>query len=365
MPSTTHPDFNEQTTGLEVAASFTSRIRGKTVLVTGANPGGIGFSTAEAFASQSPANIILAGRSLPRLQESITALTTSYPSVTYLPLVVDLSSQSSVRAAASTVLSWDNVLAIDITINSAGVMLLPERTLSPDGVEMHFATNHLGHFLLTCLLLPKLIAAAKANPNHPGSVRVVNVASGSPMQTSAIRWSDVNFTKTNKDLPEDKQPNYHVLKAWGVKQPEEKSYTGLEGYNQSKVANVLFSVGLTRRVFNKYGILSLAVHPGVIQTELGRHVDGETRAALDELFKNGVYKMKSLGAGAATSLVAALDPGLAEGEVGREREGRENYGVYLADCQVCDKALPGATSGERAERLWAMSEGLVGKKFEF
>ncbi|KAB5533636.1 putative short-chain dehydrogenase [Coniochaeta sp. 2T2.1] len=364
MPSTTHPDFNDQTTGLEVAASFASRIRGKTVLITGANPGGIGWTTAEAFASQSPANLILAGRSLPRLQESIAALTTSYPSVNYHPLVVDLSSQSSVRAAASTVLSWDNVPHIHYQINSAGVMLLPERTLSRDGLEMHFATNHLGHFLLTCLLLPKLIAAARASPS-PGSVRVVNVTSGSPTQTSAIRCSDVNFNKTNIDLPADEQPNYHVLKAWGVKEPEEKSYAGLEGYNQSKVANVLFSVGLTRSVFARYGILSLAVHPGVIQTELGRNIDGETRAALDELFKDGVYKMKSLGAGAATSLVAALDPGLAEGEVGGEREGKENYGVYLADCQVCDKALPGATSGQRAERLWVMSEGFVGEKFEF
>jgi NAD(P)-dependent dehydrogenase (short-subunit alcohol dehydrogenase family) len=133
-----------------------------------------------------------------------------------------------VRTGAAEVLSWVDVPTVDILVNSAGVMLVPERTLTEDGVEMHFATNHIGHFLFTCLIMPKLIAAAKAGPK--GATRVINVCSLSPT-FATMRWSDVNFDKRNKDLPESEQPSYDVHRQWGAVDPENASYIPLEGYN--------------------------------------------------------------------------------------------------------------------------------------
>lgn len=238
-------------------------------------------------------------------------------------------------------------------------MGLPERTLSEDGIEMHFATNHIGHWLLTCSLMPKLIKAAEKNPK--GATRVINVSSASP-QTSAVRWSDINFDKLNKDLPEAEQPNYEFLENWGYKDTRNKSYFGLEGYNVSKVANVLFGIGANQRLYDKYGILSLAVNPGVIITELGRNFPAENLEAIHEMHDAGVYSFKSLGAGASTSLVAALDPKLGPGG---ESNGKENYGAYLDDCQISDKALPGSVSSAGGERLWKLSEELVKQQFDF
>lgn len=279
----------------------------------------------------------------------------------YRPLKLDLSSQQAVRDAAAEVLSWSDIPTIDIIINSAGVMLNAERALSKDGIEMHFATNHIGHFLFTCLLMPKLIKAAESNPTK-GATRVVNVTSLSPTMAS-MRWSDINFDMKNKDLPEEEQPIYAVHRAWGqTGDLEEKSYLPLEGYNQSKVANVLFGIAANKRLFKKYGILSLAVHPGIIQTELGRYMDVETVAALNTMREAGYYSYKTAGAGAATSIVAALDPKLGAAET---RDGKENYGAYFMDCQISDKAKPRAVSSSEAEKLWKLSEELVKEKFSW
>ena len=254
-------------------------------------------------------------------------------------------------------MSWNDVPAVDIIVNNAGIMLIPERTLSGDGVEIHFATNHLGHFLLTNLIMPKLIKAAKTNPK--GATRIVNVSSGSPSMAT-MRWSDLNFDKINKDLPPNEQPKYHFHRMWGTKDPENKSYIPLEAYNQSKVANVLFGIGASNRLYEKYGILALAVHPGVIKTELARVATPEALEAIKKMANDGVFTYKTLGAGAATSLVAALDPKLGPGET---KNGKENYGAFLGDCQISDMALPGAVSNTEAEKLWVLSEELVKQTF--
>lgn len=199
------------------------------------------------------------------MQTCIDELQKTYPNVTYRALKLDLSSQEAVRAAAAEVLSWDDLPAIHIVVNSAGVMNLPERILSPDGIEMTFATNHVGHFLFTNLIMPKVIAAAKNS--EKGATRIINVTSLSPTR-AGIRWSDLNFEKVNKTLPADEQPDYNMLKFWGAVDSEEKSYVPIEAYNQSKVANVLFSIGLNNRFYESHGILSFAVHPGIIMTEL-------------------------------------------------------------------------------------------------
>ena len=290
------------------------------------------------------------------MQESIDALKAQFPNVDYRPLKLDLSIQQSVRTAAAEVFSWSDLPTVDILVNSAGVMNIPERTLSQEGIEMHFATNHIGHFLFSCLIMPKLLKAADGSPK--GAPRVINVTSASP-QMACMRWSDINFEKRNKDLPEAEQPPYHMHRAWGTADPENKAYLPLEGYNQSKVANVLFSIAANKRL-HKHGILSLAVHPGVIRTELGRHNSPETRKAIQGMLDKGMVSLKTMGAGAATSLVAALDPSLGAPET---KDGKENYGVYLVDCQICDKASSKAVSSDEAERLWKLSEDLVNEKF--
>lgn len=205
--------------------------------------------------------------------------------------------------------------------------------------------------------MPKLIKAAEGSPK--GATRIINVTSLSPT-AAGIRWSDINFEKINKTLPEVEQPPYGMHKQWGAIDPEEKSYLPLEGYNQSKVANVLFSVAANNKLYEKYGILSLAVHPGVIKTELSRYAPPEIIKAIGEMMKSNAFHLKSLGAGAATSLVAAVDPKL--GMPGL-KDGRENFGVYFIDCQISDQAGARAVSSDGAERLWKLSEELVKEEF--
>lgn len=224
---------------------------------------------------------------------------------------------------------------------------------------MHFATNHIGHWLLTNLIMPKLLAAAKDQPR--GTVRIVNVSSASP-QVSSMRWSDMTFERRNKDLPETEQPNYSWFEAWGYRNVQEQEYNPLDGYNRSKVANLLFAVGANDRLFEKHGILSLAVHPGVIMTELGRQFPPDTLEAISKMLKDGMFTLKPFAAGGSTTLVAAVDPKLANG-VGQTKDGSENWGTYLDDCQISGKACPSAISSHEADRLWELSQKLTGEQF--
>jgi NAD(P)-dependent dehydrogenase (short-subunit alcohol dehydrogenase family) len=277
--------------------------------------------------------------------------------VEYRPLNLDLSSQKSVRAAADEIMSWSDVPTIDIIVNSAGIMNIPERTINEDGIEMHFATNHIGHFLFTCLVSPKLLEAAGSGVK--GATRVVNVSSLSHV-TSGMRWSYMSFEKRNKDLPKEEQPSYDTYRGWGLEDVEDKSYIPMEAYNQSKVAGLLFSIAMNKRVYDNHGILSFAVHLGVIATELGRNSPPEVIEGIQGMIKAGMLDVKTLGAGAATSLVAAVDPKL---EVGKTKNGLENYGVYLVDCQISDKACARAESSDEADKLWTLSEEMVKEKF--
>ncbi|KAK6953473.1 hypothetical protein Daesc_005777 [Daldinia eschscholtzii] len=359
MTATTHPEFNERTEALDVAKAFAGEIRGKTILITGVNVAGIGFTTAQAFASQLPAHIILASRTPSKIQESIDKLKAEFPSVDYRALILDLSKQRTVRAAAAELLSWSDVPTIDIIVNSAAISNIPELTINEDGIEIQFATNHIGHFLFTCLIMPKLLKAAEGNPK--GATRIINVSSLSPV-SARMRWSDLNYEKKSKELPEDERPSYEMHRRWGTVDVEEKTYLPLEGYNQGKVANVLFSIALNKRLYEKHGILSISLHPGIINTEISRDARQEVRDLIGSWEKEGQLYFKTLGAGAATSLVAALDPKLGLPET---KGDKENYGVYLADCQISDWVNSYSTSSEGAERLWKLSEDLVKEKFSW
>ena len=359
MTATTHSEFKANTEALDVAKAFPDAIKGKNIIVTGVNKGGIGFTTAQAFASQSPEHLIIAGRNPSKIQECIDALKKQYSDVDYRALELDLSSQKSVREGAKDVMSWEDIPSINILVNSAGIMNIPERTMSEDGIELHLATNHIGHFLFTNLIMPKLLKAAESSPQ--GATRVVNVSSGAT-EAGGIRWSDLDFQKKSKDLPEEERPPYKMLEAWGTFDAGELAYIPLMGYVQSKAANILFGIGLTSRLYEKHGILSTGVHPGVIMTELGRHASPEAMAAIKERMDRGEFTFKTLGAGASTSLVAATDPKLGVSET---KDGKEGYGAYLKDCQISQDAHPRSKSSEEAERLWKLSEELVKEHFSW
>lgn len=290
------------------------------------------------------------------------ALHAEFPDVDVRTVQVDLASQKSVRAAATKVLAWDDVPEIHVVVNNAAVLMLPERTLSQDGLEMHFATNHVSHFLLTTLLLPKLLQAAAHTPQ--GATRVVNIAATMPGNTG-MRWSDRNFDRVSKTLPPAEQPGPEVGVIWGIPDTSNMAYVSPEAYLQSKKANVLFGIGLTDRLFEKHGILGIAVHPGVINTDISRHLTLAAREAFLDLHKKGVLQVKSQGAGAATTLVAALDPRLAEGVGSLEEKAKhsdvENYGAFLADCQISQGINPLVMSSSEAARLWTETEKLVGE----
>jgi NAD(P)-dependent dehydrogenase (short-subunit alcohol dehydrogenase family) len=154
------------------------------VLITGITLGGLGLETARAIALQSPKLIILAGRSLSKVQESQDVLKKAAPQTPTRKLIIDLCSFKDVRRAAGEVNSWEDVLTVDIVINNAGIMARPFE-LTEDGIESQFQANHLGHFLLTQLIMGKILAAGEGS-------RVVNISSNGH-KLGGVRWDDWNF----------------------------------------------------------------------------------------------------------------------------------------------------------------------------
>lgn len=297
----THPEFNRETTSEQVAEVFSSQIQGKTskppksapinltppVLITGVSPNGLGEAMVIALALQAPATLILTARDPGKADAVAQKVQNLNRSVNIRILKLDLSDQRSVRESADELLR--TVEKVDILINNAGVMALPERTLNEDGIEMHFATNFLGHFLFTNLTLQIL------SPNG----RIINITSGGYAVTP-IRFSDINFDGT-KPLSASELPNYELAAKLGLTDLDKtKGYVPFLAYLHSNTANMLFTTSLAETLKMK-GIHSFSAAPGVVATELQRHIGG---------FRNPVMQYKIASQGAATFLVAALDPGL-------------------------------------------------------
>jgi NAD(P)-dependent dehydrogenase (short-subunit alcohol dehydrogenase family) len=314
--------FGADTTTEEVLASID--LTGKQALVTGASSG-LGEETARALASRGAA-VTLAVRNVPKGEEVAARIRQSTGNPNIDVGEVELAVPASVRAFARDWMARHGPL--NLLINNAGVMACPLMRTA-EGWEMQFATNHLGHFLLTNLLAPALKAGA------PG--RIVNLSS------AGHRFSDIDFN----------DPHFN-----------NRAYEKWSSYGQSKTANVLFSVELTRRLA-PFGITANAVHPGGIQTELGRHL---TQTDIEALMSRvttaggGGFKFKTIPAGAATSVWAATSP---------ELEGKG--GLYLEDCHIGElKSDPAASSGyfayatdpDSAARLWALSEETLGQTFD-
>jgi retinol dehydrogenase-12 len=208
-----------------------AKLDGKVVVITGANTG-IGKICAQEL-SKRGAKVIMLCRSTERGEAAAEEIRKATKGEVIVHKM-DLASLKSVRECAEQL---NNSLdKIDILLNNAGVMTCPEMR-TEEGFEMQIGTNHFGHFLLTNLLMPLLKKAA------PGS-RIVNVSSMAH-EMGRIYWDDINFEKT--------------------------PYNSVKAYQQSKLANVLFTKELARRGEGS-GVTAYALHPGVIHTELGRHM---------------------------------------------------------------------------------------------
>lgn len=274
----------------------------KTILITGANTG-IGKATAEALAADG-SRLYLACRSEAKTRPVIDEITaaTGNAEVHFLPL--DLGNLASVRACAAAFLALD--VPLDVLINNAGVA--GQRGLTDDGFELTFGVNHLGHFLLTQLLLDKLKASAPA--------RIVTVSSRSHYDAKSIDWE-------------------------ALRQPT-KGVTALGEYAVSKLANVLFSQELGRRLAGT-GVTTYALHPGVIASDIW-----ERRIPILAPILRPITRlvMRSTEEGAQTTLYCATAPELAD-----------HTGQFYDDSK--EKAASDVATPELGAELWHRSEEWV------
>jgi NAD(P)-dependent dehydrogenase (short-subunit alcohol dehydrogenase family) len=288
---------------------------GRTAVVTGANSG-IGFEAAAVLA-QRGARPVLACRDTARGEAAAARIAQAAPGASICVVPLDLAALDSVRAAAGQILA--TCQKVDLLINNAGVMW-PAYGTTADGFELQFGTNHLGHFALTGLLLEAMLPV-------PGS-RVVTVSS-TGHRVGRIRFTDLQ---------------------------SERHYGRMAAYAQSKLANLMFTYELQRRLAAAGApTAALAAHPGVAFTELTRHLPGVLQAAYPAV--GGLFT-QSAAMGALPTLRAATDPAAAGGEY---------YGpAGLAQAKGYPVRVSStARSRDRAaqERLWAESERLTGVSY--
>jgi NAD(P)-dependent dehydrogenase (short-subunit alcohol dehydrogenase family) len=203
-----------------------------------------------AIATHNPSLLILASRTTANISAVMSKIQAAHPSVPLRALNLDLASAFSIRQAATELLAYDEP-SIDVLINNAGIMdLRPTRSLTTDGFEQHLAINHLGSFLFTSLILPKIRAA------HQG--RIVVVASNATV-ISPFRFSDINVEKGATDVPDSEQPNLAMLQSLQI--PTDTEYISWVAYGASKTGSILTAVKWAD-ILKKDGITVLSLHPG-------------------------------------------------------------------------------------------------------
>jgi NAD(P)-dependent dehydrogenase (short-subunit alcohol dehydrogenase family) len=306
-------------------------LQGKRILVTGVSAG-LGIETARSLAAHG-ADVVGAARDLKKAEAATAQVRKDAVAAggSFELVALDLASLKSVRASAEELLAKGQFF--DVIIANAGVMATPFGHTA-DGFETQFGTNHLGHFVLV-----NRIAALLRN----GS-RLINLSS------AGHRYSNVDLN----------DPNF-----------ERTAYEPFVAYGRSKTANILFTVAFDRR-HRGLGVRAAAVHPGVIETELARHVDpARLQALIDQITKERIangkepFRWKTVPQGAATSVWTAV---VAPAEV--------IGGKYCENCHVgevvADSAtISGVSEGVRAyaldpnnaEALWKKSEEMVGERF--
>lgn len=278
-------------------------LKGKTVVITGANTG-IGKETAVDLAARG-ARVIIGCRNMEKGKEALKEIQDRSKNTNVFLEKLDLASLESVRSFADNILNSEPRL--DILINNAGVMACPYQK-TKDGFEMQFGVNHLGHFLLTLLLLDRL--------KHSQPSRIINVSSSAHrMGDGKIKFDDINH---------------------------EKSYSSWGAYFDSKLANVLFTRELSKRLEGTHVTVN-ALHPGAVTTELQRH--SVLSSAL--FYPVRWYMFKTAEQGAQTTIHCA---------VSEEMEGVS--GKYLRDCHIVEPSKS-AQDDEAATKLWEVSLKLV------
>ncbi|OIW34852.1 NAD(P)-binding protein [Coniochaeta ligniaria NRRL 30616] len=306
-----------------LASKLHDQIVGKTVLITGVSPTGLGAHAAAVIAEHSPKLLILASRRLSAITpviDSIVASVSQPPRI--VPLELDLASQSSVRKAAAELLKLTPV--VDVLINNAGVMMLQDYATTPEGVEMHLAINHVGHFLFTNLIMSALLGSPQP--------RVINITSAAYFG-SPIRFDDLNLR-------------------YG------KDYEPFVAYAQSKTANLLFSLGLVRKLGAK-GLLSFGVDPGgVAGTGINRAIPMSDQIKrgwrLEDGSPNPAIPWKTPAQSVASYIMAAFDPDI-----------KDHNGETIAAGIFDEGVAPHAKDPEDADKLWTVSEKLVGQEFAY
>ncbi|MFC0397959.1 oxidoreductase [Paraburkholderia rhizosphaerae] len=297
---------------------------GRRAIVTGANSG-IGYYTAATLARHG-AEVVLACRDEQRGTRALAGLRAEVPEARVRLAQIDLASLASVRAFAERELA--SCEPLDLLINNAGVMAPTRRIETAEGFELQLGTNVLGHFALTCLLLPALEMAAVRSPERP---RVVTVAS------IAHKRGRLDF--------DDLQAMRH--------------YKPMVAYRQSKLANLMLAFELDRRLrAARSGVMSVAAHPGVASTNLfraGEHsVTGRAARAVLSGFIRAV--MNSDVAGALPTLYAATAPDVVDGGYYGPLGMFETRGERVGPASVASQARSEAD----AQRLWQTCEALTG-----
>lgn len=287
---------------------------GRTAVITGANTG-LGYETAAALAAKG-ARVVLAIRNLDKGKEAANRIEQATPGAKVELQELDLASLASIHAAAEQLKA--NHDGIDLLINNAGLMYPPKST-TEDGFEMQFGTNHLGHFALTGLLFDRLISV-------PGS-RVVTVSSIGHRINAAIHFDDLQW---------------------------QHSYSRVGAYGQSKLANLLFTYELQRRLASHGTTIAAAAHPGGSDTELMRHLPRTLQFAVPLI--RPIVQPADMGA--LPTLRAATDPGV----LGGQYFGPDGPG----GTRGYPKVVPSSDQSHDLDlqrRLWAVSEELTGVSF--
>ncbi|KAF3926017.1 hypothetical protein ABW20_dc0108072 [Dactylellina cionopaga] len=321
-------DYGETTDASDVAQFLHDEITNKTIVVTGASPNTLGSEFVLTVCAHSPKLVVIATRDTKKLDSLAKDIASKYSNVIVKTLQLDLGSLESARNAGKEVMGWDDVEMIDVLVNNAGIMAVPYRKTS-DGFESQFATNHLGHFVFTKQLMPKILASAKAG-REP---RIVNITSNGH-RTHDINWESLDFH-------------------------DGKTYNMWDAYGQSKTANMLFTVGLAEK-YGDRGLYSYSVHPGMSgDSNLGKHLP---MSDIQEFLDSGrapepdvAMIFKTLQQCTSTHVVASFDP-----------EIKKYNGEYLLDCQVGaeNRKKAYALDKENARKLWEISEQMTGEQFE-
>jgi len=283
---------------------------GRVAIVTGANTG-LGFETARMLAARGAA-VVLAVRDVEKGKQAAARITGDVN-----VQALDLTSLDSIRSAAADLRATHS--RIDLLINNAGVMFTPKQTTA-DGFELQFGTNHLGHFALTGLLLDRLLPV-------PGS-RVVTVSSNGHRIRAAIHFDDLQW---------------------------ERSYSRVGAYGQAKLANLMFTYELQRRLASHGTTVAVAAHPGVSDTELSRNTPAALRVPLGLLAPLLGQKAEM---GALPTLRAATDPAV----IGGQYYGPANRGQNRGYPKLVTSS-PDSHDQAAQQRLWTVSEELTGVTF--